>query len=96
MNASFTTARWTRTLCGLALACLGLCAQAGIPIQHWVMANGARVYLVEATGLPMVDVQIDFDAGARRDPATQVGLASATALMMGKGVAAAGGGRSDG
>lgn len=91
MNASFHTARWTRTLCGLALACLGVGAHAGIPIQHWVMANGARVYLVEAPGLPMVDVQIDFDAGTRRDPATQVGLASATALMMGKGVAAAGG-----
>ena len=70
------------------LAALTSWAQAGIPIQHWVMPNGARVYLVEAPGLPMVDVQIDFDAGARRDPAHQVGLASATALMMSKGLAA--------
>ncbi len=90
MNTSCPTARWTRTLCALALACLSPWAQAGIPIQHWVMANGARVYLVEAPGLPMVDMQIDFDAGARRDPATQAGLASATAEMMSKGVAAMG------
>ena len=76
---------------GLALSCLTVLAQAGIPIQHWVLPNGARVYLVEAPGLPMVDVQIDFDAGARRDPATQAGLASATAVMMSKGVAAMGG-----
>jgi len=72
------------------LACCAAGAQAGIPIQHWVMANGARVYLVEAPGLPMVDVQIDFDAGSRRDPEAQAGLASATAAMMSKGVAASG------
>lgn len=85
------SARWTRTLCGLALASLTSWAHAGIPIQHWVMPNGARVYLVEAPGLPMVDVQIDFDAGTRRDPANQVGLASATAVMMRKGVVPMGG-----
>ena len=85
------TSRCTRTFLGLVLAALTSWAQAGIPIQHWVMPNGARVYLVEAPGLPMVDVQIDFDAGARRDPAHQVGLASATALMMSKGLAAHGG-----
>jgi zinc protease len=38
----------------------------------------------------MVDVQIDFDAGARRDPAGRAGLASATALMIGKGLKARG------
>jgi zinc protease len=46
------------------------------------------VYLVESAGIPMLDVRIDFDAGARRDPPPQAGLASATALMAGKGVAA--------
>ena len=38
--------------------------------------------------IPMLDVQADFDAGSRRDPAPQAGLASVTALMAGKGVAA--------
>ena len=38
--------------------------------------------------IPMLDVQLDFDAGSRRDPADKAGLASVTALMAGKGVAA--------
>ena len=65
-------------------------AQAGIPIEHWTQANGAQVFLVQSPGLPMVDVQIDFDAGARRDPVGRAGLASATALMIGKGLKARG------
>jgi zinc protease len=38
----------------------------------------------------MVDVQIDFDAGSRRDPADKSGLASTTAGMTSKGVLARG------
>ncbi len=57
---------------------------AALPIQHWTAANGARIYLVESPSLPMVDIQIDFDAGSRRDPAGQAGLASATAGMLSK------------
>ncbi len=34
----------------------------------------------------MVDVQVDFDGGSRRDPAAKAGLASAVALMASKGV----------
>jgi zinc protease len=36
----------------------------------------------------MVDVQIDFDAGSRRDPVLQAGLASITASLASKGVRA--------
>lgn len=61
-------------------------AWALLPIQHWTEPNGARVWLVESPVIPMVDVQIDFDAGSRRDPAGQAGLASATASMASKGV----------
>jgi hypothetical protein len=42
-------------------------ANAGIPIQFWTLDNGARVYLMEVQGLPMVDIQLEFDAGSRRD-----------------------------
>jgi len=63
-------------------------AQAAIPIQHWTQASGAQVFLVESPALPMLDVQLDFDAGSRRDPPGQAGLAEAAALMAGKGVAA--------
>ena len=36
----------------------------------------------------MVDVQLDFDAGSRRDPPDQAGLASVSAAMASKGVRA--------
>ncbi|AOG22526.1 M16 family metallopeptidase [Acidovorax sp. RAC01] len=65
-------------------------AWALLPIQHWTEPNGAKVWLVESPVIPMVDVQIDFDAGSRRDPAGQAGLASAVANMASKGVKAAG------
>ena len=60
---------------------------AGIPIQQWTQANGAKVYLVESPAIPMLDVQIDFDAGSRRDPRDKAGLAGVTASMLEKGVA---------
>ena len=64
---------------------------AEIPIQHWVQPNGARVYLVESPAIAMLDVQIDFDAGDRRDPVEKAGLASATASLLTSGLAAKGG-----
>jgi len=63
-------------------------AWAAIPIEHWTQASGAQVYLVQSPAIPMVDVQIDFDAGDRRDPADKAGLASVTAGMVSHGVAA--------
>ena len=63
-------------------------AWALLPIQHWTEANGAQVWLVESPVIPMVDVQLDFDAGSRRDPAEQAGLAAAVASMASKGVLA--------
>jgi len=61
---------------------------AGIPIEHWTQPSGAQVYLVQSPAIPMLDVQIDFDAGSRRDPADKAGLASVTASMLSKGVRA--------
>lgn len=63
-------------------------ALAAIPVQHWTQASGAQVYLIESPAIAMLDVQIDFDAGSRRDPPAQVGLASMTAGMLDKGVRA--------
>jgi len=74
-----------------ATALFGLqTAQAAIPIQHWTQPSGAQVFLVQSPAIPMLDVQLDFDAGSRRNPAAQAGLAEATALMAGKGIAARG------
>jgi zinc protease len=76
-------------ICAGGLFCLNS-AWAGIPIQHWTQPSGAQVYLVPSPAIPMLDVQIDFDAGSRRDPAAQAGLASLTASMAGQGVRAVG------
>jgi zinc protease len=65
-------------------------AWAALPIQHWTQPSGVAVYLVHSPAIPMVDVQIDFDAGARRDPPEQAGLASVMAGMSAKGVRAVG------
>ena len=65
-------------------------AWAGIPIQHWTQPGGARVYLVESPAIPMVDVQIDLDAGGRRDPADKPGLANLMASGTSNGVRASG------
>jgi zinc protease len=73
----------------LLLGGVGL-AQAALPIQHWTQPSGAGVWLVESPTVPMVDVRIEFDAGGRRDPAAQAGLASAGAAMLAKGIRAVG------
>ncbi len=78
---------------GLLLALGSATAFAALPIQHWTQPSGARVYLVESHALPMIDVQIDFDAGGRRNPAGKAGLASFTAGHIDKGLRPAQGGR---
>ena len=64
---------------------------AALPIQHWTQPSGAQVYLVESPSIPILDVQIDVDAGSRRDPVAQAGLASVTAGLATNGVRAVGG-----
>jgi zinc protease len=70
-------------LCGAAAP-----AWAGLPIQHWTHASGAKVVLIESPVIPMLDVQVQVDGGSRRDPAEQMGLASATADLLAGGVVA--------
>jgi zinc protease len=76
-----------RVCLALALA-WALPAQAVLPIQHWQQASGAKVFLVESHSIPMVDVQIDLDAGSRRDPAAQAGLAAVAAGQLASGIRA--------
>lgn len=75
----------------LGLAMLPGLAFARLPIQHWTLANGARIYLVESPSIPMVDVAIDFDAGSRRNPPDKAGLASVMANLLSAGIRAQGG-----
>jgi zinc protease len=85
---SLNALAWRRP--ALALACWAAAswAHASLPIQHWTQPSGARVYLVESHAIPMVDVQIDIDAGSRRDPAAQAGLASVMTGQMANGTRA--------
>lgn len=82
MSVKRNAAIWLAGLFGL-LASGWACA--GLPIQHWQTANGAQVYFVESRGLPLLDVAVDFDAGTRRDPRGQSGLAGLTARTLGLG-----------
>ena len=65
-------------------------AFAALPIENWTQPSGAQVFLVQSPTIPMVDVQIEFDAGSRRDSADKAGLASVTAMMWSKGIQASG------
>ena len=69
---------------GVVALLFGVVAAAVPSIQHWVTANGARVYFVAAAELPMLDVSVTLDAGSARDGDAH-GLACLTAGVMGEG-----------
>ena len=71
----------------LVLFSLIVLARAGnaIPeIQHWQTDKGAGVYFVETHEVPMLDVQVIFNAGSSRDGDLK-GLSRLTASMMFEG-----------
>lgn len=70
-------------LIGAALAVTQL-VHAGPKIQHWTSDEGVKVYYVEAPGLPLVDIQVIFDAGSARDGNAH-GLASLTSMLLDTG-----------
>lgn len=57
-------------------------AQAKLDIQHWTTPEGAKVFFAQTKGLPILDVQLNFDAAASRDDG-QYGLASLTSALLG-------------
>lgn len=61
-------------------------AQTGLRIERWTTPGGVRVLFVHSPSIPMLDVNVDFDAGARYDPSGKAGLASMTMAMLAKGV----------
>jgi zinc protease len=69
----------------LLALCASVSAHAALPIQHWVLANGAKVYFVENHDLPMLDVSVDFPAGTAAEPASQGGVASLTRSLLSLG-----------
>ena len=71
--------QWTLVLSAAMTSCI---AQATVVIEQWTEPNGARIALIRLTNLPMVDLQIDVDAGSRREPESLTGLANATTMML--------------
>ena len=67
------------------MASLFTTAQATLPIQVWQLDNGARVFFIEARGIPMVDIRVDFDAGNRLNPPQRTALASLTSYLLKSG-----------
>ena len=57
-------------------------AFAGVPIQHWTAASGARVYFIETRVLPILDVQVDLAAGGIHVPPAKSGLAGLTQGLL--------------
>lgn len=76
---------WRAVLAAATMAVVATTAHAAPAIDSWKLDNGAQVYFMQTDAMPIVDVQIDFDAGSRRDPAEQAGLAEMAALMLAKG-----------
>lgn len=75
----------TALLLLLALALnAGTADAARLDIQHWETDNGARVYFVPAMELPMVDLQLVFDAGSARD-GDHPGLARLVSRLIDQG-----------
>ena len=89
MSSTFSIpTRVKRLVCVLSVCLFGTQVQAAMPIEHWTHASGAQVYLVSTPSLPMLDVQVNFDGGSRREPMAKAGLANATAGLFSGGVLA--------
>lgn len=56
-----------------------------LKIQRWQLENGAKVLLVERHELPMVDIDVAFDAGTRRDDPKKIGVADFAGSLMDMG-----------
>ncbi len=55
-----------------------------LAIDQWKTQNGVPVYFVPTEGLPIVDIQVDFAAGAARD-GSKPGLALLSANLLSEG-----------
>ena len=73
----------TRLLVILVLFFIFPAVSAAAPkIEHWVTENGARAYFIETHALPMVDINLVFNAASAREPADRQGLARLTSDML--------------
>ena len=74
-----------RLLLGATLLFVSFAVLATPKIEHWTLTNGTRVYFVEARNLPMVTLNVVFDAGSARDPQGSNGLSMLTNHLLNYG-----------
>ena len=77
-----------RPVLAFVLWTTALAAEAALPIQNWTTSSGARVFFVASRANPMLDINVDFDAGGRRVTADKSGLAGLTRALLRAGTAA--------
>lgn len=78
-NAAQNLVKSGLLLCAMLVS---ISASASVKIESWYTDNGAKVMYVEANQLPMLDIEMTFDAGAARDGEVW-GLASMTSALLG-------------
>jgi len=59
-------------------------AQAIPDVQYWQTEQGTKIYFISAMELPIIDIQISFDAGSMRDNG-KLGLAALTSGTLNEG-----------
>ncbi|MFT7235666.1 MAG: zinc protease [Methylophagaceae bacterium] len=74
----------TKLLLSVTTLLLTFNVNAGPQIEHWTTTNGARVYYVSAPELPMLDLEVIFDAGSAQDKGLP-GNALLTNAMLSEG-----------
>jgi zinc protease len=72
-------------LAAAALAIAAAPALAILPIHYWQTAGGARVYFVENPDLPMLDISVEFPAGAGHDQRAKSGAAGLAQRLLKSG-----------
>lgn len=70
----------TSLIAFLFLAALNVAAAP--QIQNWETARGVRVYFVQTRELPILDIQLVFDAGSAREPEAKRGVALLTNSLL--------------
>jgi len=66
---------------GLILLIISPLVWSAAKIEHWQTPQGSRIYYVQTDDLPLVDIQVVFDAGSARDGALEGVSALTTALL---------------
>lgn len=69
---------------GLLLLLFSHSSYSAAKIEQWQTSQGSPVLYVETKGLPMVDIQVVFDAGSARD-GQQHGIAGLTSALLDTG-----------